>query len=908
MGDSMARNDGACLIACAMFLFSGPALAQVTSVEQDEDLPEIMVGTPQSSASTVAGDSEDDEGSPGGADVVIPGVALGGSSLSDTGTTVFNAQNVRMRTDGSGDVNTFLRNLPNVQYQNDTSTSAGQTLYQTIDTRPLLLSINGARTYENNFILNGVSISSITGSVEPFEAFDIVDSDTDGTPNLNAMYGLHPQTVFVPTEFVGTATLIDSNASAEYGQFQGGVVIYDLAQPPTDRYRASVSYDRHTDDMVHYRLATPSRTNPLARSAPTFTKENLAASVGAPITTDLSFILQASRRTADTSKQKNFTYFDNYALDDSENTFLRFATALKTSIGRFTFDTSFTDYVQTWQSPSWQDLTMDVETQTSSSQIEYFGALPGVSAPSIGLDGVTLKSRVYYANSDTGNYTNSDDAYNWIAARRRKINGVWVETFRSDRFDDWCRSDPIESLSMAPTVVQNNTTCTEGGFGNKEQGQTDMGIQAQLRGNVLLGNFLIGGEAKSVEGRRSRLADFTNHSQFITATGNTNPASPVGGVFHCPTGDPLCWLDMYNRTKTVSTAFDIEETVRAMHGYAELDQTYGWFNVRAGLRVDYEDYFKNLNVAPRLAANVTPISGLTFTGGYNRYYLGETLYFALRDSQPFTYTYIRSHDVTTGVVADFPEVPTNFGRKYTFRSAELTTPFHDEFTGAVRGTDPLLGGQWRVRYLERHGRDQFASEGCGTNCRNLTNDGESFYRSATAEYTKHWRDLSTALLDGVGITVGATWSEQSISRTTYVDDDDTLEYIYYKGQSYSKPSFTAVTGNLDIPIRIGATLSTNWLNDRLWIDFSAGYNLGYEGVYDTGEEVEIDGREHFVYEDIRFKPVLMLDLSAQLVLTEQAAVSFKVNNLLDTTGNKIATNNNPWVLGRSYWVGSTVRF
>jgi hypothetical protein len=831
------------------------------------------------------------------------GVNLGGPAISDTGTTVFDSRAVNMRTDGSGEANSFLRNLPNVQYQNDTSEDAGVYSYDIINTRPLELSINGGRTYENNFILNGVSINSVTGSVEPFPNDDL-RSDTDPTPNLNAFYGLHSQTVFVPSEFIGTATVIDSNASAEYGEFQGGVVVYDLARPPTDRYHASVTYSRHTDEMVDYLLATPSGTNPLGRVAPTFTKNNLAASVGAPITNQLAFILQASRKEAETTRQKNYTYYDNLVDDNSDNIFLRFATELKTDIGRFTFDTSLTDYNQLWQSPGWRDLEMDVTTRSSTTQLEYFGALQNVVAAGIGLSDVTLKSRAYYNNSNTGNYTNSDVAYTYIANRRRKVGGAWVETFDTDRFDAWCRADPLDSLPS--TATQSNTLCNEGGYGNKEMGQTDLGFNAQLRGKLLLGNFLVGGEAKSVEGRRARLGDFTYYTSFVTATGNTStPVSPPGGTFFCQPDDAVCWSDQYARIKTVSIAYDAAETVNVLHGYAELDQTYGWFNIRGGVRLDYEDYFENINVAPRLAGSITPFDGLVFTGGYNRYYLGETLAYALRDAQPFTRTFTRNH-ASNGNVPDFPTAVTP--RFYSFKSSDLATPFSDEYTGAVRVKDPLLGGSLRLRYVERYGRDQFASTSCGTNCQQLTNEGERYYQSMTAEYAKFWRGLSTPLLSAAGITVGTTWSEQSISRTTYFDDDESDIYILYKGKSYTPESFTAVTGNLDIPVRIGGTLSTSWFADRLWVDLSAGYNLGYQGVYDTGDEEEFNGRPHAIYDDKQFKPVLMLDLAASLAVTEQASINLHVNNLLNSPGNRIATNDNPWLLGRSFWLESALRF
>jgi hypothetical protein len=655
--------------------------------------------------------------------------------------------------------------------------------------------------------------------------------------------------------------------------------------------------------MVNYILATPTGANPLGRALPTFTKENLAASVGAPITTDLSFILQASRKTADTRKQKDYELSDAMVEDDSSNVFLRFATSLKTDIGTFTLDSSRTDYSQVWQSPGWLDLDMDVSTKSSTTQIEYLGKLPSISAAAIGLGGVTLKARTYYNDSETGNYTGENEAHAYIIRKSKQVSGVWQETFSTDEQDAWCRAIP--DSAAASTASQNNTTCFRGGYGDKEMGQTDFGAMAQLRGKVLLGNFLVGGEAKSIEGRRARLGDFTYYSSYATSSGDSSTVTPPSGSYDCQ-GAGNCSEDMFAKTKIVSTAFDIEQTVNALHGYAELDQTLWWFNIRAGARVDYEDYFKNVNVAPRLTGTITPIEGLSFTGGYNRYYMGETLYYALRDAQPFTETYTRKLVSGTDTPADW--VAASTGRKYTFSGSDLSTPYSDEYTGAVNIRDPLLGGNVRLKYLERYGRDQFASVECGTNCLELTNDAERFYRSASAEYAKFWRTPSTPYLSGGGLTLGATWSEQSISRATYYDTDESDEYIYYQGASYTPESFTAVSGNLDIPIRISATFATSWFNDVLVLGLNAGYNLGYEGVYDTGEEIEFKGRTHTVYLDKTFNPALQLDLTADIAVTEQAYISARVNNVLNTEGNAETTNANPWLIGRTFWVESGLRF
>ncbi|MFA5902265.1 MAG: hypothetical protein WC829_24500, partial [Hyphomicrobium sp.] len=499
--------------------------------------------------------------------------------------------------------------------------------------------------------------------------------------------------------------------------------------------------------------------------------------------------------------------------------------------------------------------------------------------------------------------TNSDTAYAWVAKRRKKVAGVWTETFSTDEYEDYCRSTPESALSA--TATQDNTICYEGGYGSKEAGQSDVGLQAQLRGNILLGNFLIGGEARSVKGHRGRPSDFVYYSTFGTATGDSATYTPPSGAYDCEGAD-ACNEDEYARIKIVSSAYDVSETVNAFHGYGELDQTLGWFNVRAGVRADYEDYFKNINVAPRLVGSISPLGGLTFTGGYNRYYIGETLYYALRDAQPFSLAWSRKLIAGTSTPDDW--APPASVRRYSFKSSDLDTPFTDEYTGGVRIKDPLLGGNWRVRYLERYGRDQFATESCGSNCYALNNEGESFYRSATAEYTKFWRTPNVPMLSAAGVSFGATWSEQSMSKTTYIDDDESDEYILYHGQSYTKEGFTAVSGNLDIPVRLGATLSTSWFSDRLWLDVSAGYNLGYEGVYDTGANELVNGRDHDVYEDKKFNPVLLIDLNAQLMVTEQAYVSARINNLFNTAGNRVATNEDPWVLGRTVWLESGLRF
>jgi hypothetical protein len=858
--------------------------------------------SPDSDDGGVAGDMNGD---------ATDGVVLGGPAIADTGTTVFDANNVRMRTDGSGDANTFLRNLPNVQYQNDTSIDAGVNAQSLIDTKPLEPSINGARPYENNFIVNGVSTKTITGTVE--RTSDPL-SDTTLTPNIDSIYGLHSQQLFIPAEFLDKATVIDSNASAEYGEFMGGVILYDLTAPPTDRYRASVDFSRHTDRMTNFILATEDGLNPNDRKQPKFEKNNLAASLGAPITNDLAFIVQASQKTAEAQKQKHYTLYSGDITEDSENNFFRGAVSLKSGIGKFTLDSSLTDYHQYWEGNQYRDLAITTDTQSSSTQLKHETELPALQLSGIGLGGVKLESRAYYNSSEATNLSDGDTVWNWVGARRSRnaATGVWTESFRTSVLSDWCRPVPIETLPNSGSAA--NLTCREGGYADMLQGQEDVGLNAKMTGDILFGSFKVGGELKSVEGHRARLEDYTMYG--------VSTIVPTGRTIICTSDDDACNSEQYASSRNIAPAFDVKATVNALHFYSEIDQTIGWFNIRAGARVDYEDYFENLNIAPRLAGTVTPISGLSFTGGFNRYYEGESLFYALRDQQPRAVpAYSRSLQ-SNGYLS--PWSTSQNGATYTYLDDGAETPFADEYTGTVRIREPLLGGQIRLKYLERHSEKQYSSDPCVgiSNCKQLNNDGEKFYRSATAEYEKHWHTTNTPYLNEAAVTIGLTWSEQTANaaRNTYYDDIEDLDGngipdnpILYNGHSYTRAGFDFVTGNLDIPIRVGATLSTVWFNNVLELNFSAGYNFGYEGVYDT-DDIELfedeNGvvRNHDVWSDKKFKTTLKLDVSGQINVSENAAINFDIYNITNSTGNSVATYNNPWVIGRSYWVGSTVRF
>jgi hypothetical protein len=311
-----------------------------------------------------------------------------------------------------------------------------------------------------------------------------------------------------------------------------------------------------------------------------------------------------------------------------------------------------------------------------------------------------------------------------------------------------------------------------------------------------------------------------------------------------------------------------------------------------------------------LVATVTPIEDFSISGGYNRYYDAANLAYAIRDQQPRTISYNRNPTIT-GDVGDFTTTPTQ--TYYSFDASNLNTPYTDEFTAAIHFTDPLTEGAWRLRYIHRNSRDQYATSKASTTEYVLTNGADGSYDSVTAEYAKELPMAAWNPADKSALSASVTWADNNVSSNSYfVEDDDLEERISYQGVSYTRAGFNVVTGNMDIPLRAQVGLSGSFLDERLTLGVSANYNFAYDGVAETGDTEDIGGIQHEIWEDKVFDAVLTVDLSGSYKVASidehGMTLNFKVVNLFNELGNATSSNGNPWVIGRTLWVGASAEF
>ncbi|WP_288938550.1 TonB-dependent receptor plug domain-containing protein [uncultured Roseovarius sp.] len=824
----------------------------------------------------------------------LPQTRISGSPEGSGATTV-DSEGVVIRADGSGDANTALTSLPGVQYRNDADTDAGENGDDVLDLKPLELSISGGRVTENNFTLDGLGINSLTGNEDPLANTEL--SRETNQPNTYSFYGLHSQTQFVPTSMVEEVEIIDSDVSARHGGFQGGVVNYTSKQPKLEKASGQLSFSYSTDEMTEYVLGTPFGINPDFRQKPDWTKLSYSVVHNQPVSDRTAILFGFGRRDAEARKQMDAQYKDRIVKNDSRSDFYSLGVLHEFGNGdRLTVSGKLTDYSQGWDSNFVEDFHLDVETRGLSLDAKYEKEWDRLSFAGLDVRDVKLTLRAAWQDNEATNINPRTKQFNWYA---------WYQpdNYLTTAFDSWCTADTTDRL----------TTCRTGGLGSTYYTDKRKQAFAELEGEIAHGSFLLGISIEEVEAKRQGTG-FT----YYGANERLDPADPFVG-FICPPGDRSCLSDQYFDVRVQQDPYNVSVDAIKTELWAEIDQTWGDFGLRAGLRLDHNDVLDNWDWSPRLTGRWSPRDNLEFTLGANRYSSDNYMAYAIHDAISRGTTQLRGHDGTTGVVEPWGSGRNIDQGQYSYTQGNLKTPYTDELALGVTYRDSLTNGTWRLRGKHRKGRDQFSrAEGPGSRENYLTNDGTNEYNSISLEYSKAW-DMRrhSHVLDSVGLYVSGVWSERETSALSYFNDDgDGIDdFIYYGGQSYTLSEFGQVTGNLDIPVRSTIELRTKWAGGRYSLGVGADVVFGYDGVIDSDQtgtftHPRYGRQQHNIFVDKRFKAHATAFLSASARIAEIRGkaidLNLKVSNLFNEAGNRTATNSNPWIAGRSFYLGTNV--
>ncbi len=707
-------------------------------------------------------------------------------------------------------INEALTILPGVQFSEtaNISTQGGEIL-------PPQVSISGGKIFDNNFTIDGASNNSL------------LDPDGETSPASNNDLPGHAQELFLDASLVEKITVYDSNVSARFSRFKGGVVEAETLSP-LPWFTGKLFYRTTRDEWTSFHIDPDKEDDFLSstdhKDQPKFRKHHFGVDLHIPITSDLltvsSYRLLHSRIPLEQDGQSK-------TQERLQENFL-----IKTI-----FHAS-------------ENVDLDLLWTYTPYEGDYF--------------------KLGFRNSD---FTLHGGGHLFSINGHAQLPLATLELQAAYQISENSRNAPTH---MTQTQNADGSWDKEGFLGDIEKNQESIQLKADL-GFI---PFQIG---------------ITQHSlnagidlQYIEGTTKRQDTSYL--YTYRPTSAPR---------RTVYEKADVTAIMRQYGAYLEDIATLGRLEVRPGLRLDYDDYTQNLNLAPRLAAALDVFANrqTLLIAGYNRYYAGTLLTYKMREGLKPTYQERWSEDDGWTF---YSSSSTNT------RYSKLKTPYADEYVLGLE--QQLFGGKACIKYIRRDGRDEFAKtfgdkEDDGYRYYTLNNNGDSHHERYSISWERQWPNHY--------LSVNGTYQETDSSNESYdglLDEEDLEEQVWYNGHAVNKNDLPRKDFNRPWVVNLTYV-------GRLPYGFSlsgmAKYRSGYRTLKDTKEDIVIpDGESLPVYDEVKQGGGVTVSCriawEKQLYQNQSMVLSLEANNLFDKKTSVGDTND--YEIGRQLWAGLEYQF
>lgn len=489
----------------------------------------------------------------------------------DIGKMVYNKEEIEKSPNSTKNITNFLKVNPSVQFSNNSKNGLQQGEFTPSD-----ISINGSMPYENKYLINGMSTNNNINPIGVAESND--PSKLMGTT----------QTVAVNTDLLCNITLLDSNISAEYGEFTGGVVSAETCKPQTEigKIHGNVSYDytsdawskinfQNTDDLEDF------ENSKSEKNQPNFTKQGLSTNLYGNLTDKLGFNAYGSYRHSSIPLKTNLNEPENFTQTrESLNGGIEFfytpsdKTSLK--VGAQFFENNGLYFKE--------NVLNSKSTHVSDSKSIYFDLINK-------LDSVTIKQQLNFQSQNASREA-ADNSYVWKTS--------------SDK--NWSKT---------------GSTQLEGNLGDlaQKENKIEYNINAEftpIETGFLTHTFKIGTGLGHYEASSSRSKDTFSYAS-LNAT-NKYPGCISNGIVldNC---DPSTGQFFDKRKGYYAHNIRVEQNRWNVFAQDTI-QYKNYVTTTLGARFDYDSLTGKNNIAPRTSFNYKPFenNALTLTTGWNRYY------------------------------------------------------------------------------------------------------------------------------------------------------------------------------------------------------------------------------------------------------------------------------------------------
>lgn len=789
---------------------------------------------------------------------------------------------IRNQPSGNGDIGTLLRINPSVQYDN-----AQQSSFTPGEISPAEISINGAKFYQNAFTLDGMNFNND------------IDPAQEGSPYKLAAVPGASQGMALDTDLLDQVTVLDSNISAAYGGFNGGVV-EATTRKPTHETHVKVSEQLSRSAWTRYHVDKSLREDTNNASSwgdgePEFTKTVLRATAEGYVTDTLGLLADITRKRSTIPTR----FYSSHLVD-------QFGYQKETQ--RRAIDNYFLKAAWT---PS-DRLDVQASVMYAPEANHYYRS-------NIRDSGIDIKRGGLQANLSV------DWDRDWGTIRQRL---GWSRTEQSrdpdsDDYQSWYFSDSKD------WGTNNNTL--QGEFGDIEQKQKTLSYKLDVNWNPVtwLGathRFSVGTQLSRQNVYYARLSESSTYVTPKSTTTCTNRAGVVDdvacamGVTHTSSKTTNGWPGQYltQRTRYATGRFAFDTNSWGV--YAEDDIRIDRLQLRPGIRVDGDSYMHQDTWAPRLAASfdVFGDNRTLIQAGANRYYGRNVAAWRLSDG----INRLRYN----GEKRTSLDSPWTVGTQATntVRFSDLKVAYSDEL---MLGVEQRWAGMlFNLKAVNRKGRDeviQVAGKTLGepstdptlaSNYTTWTNDG----RSETNTFTLAVAPLHAVTWLGTTTTglLSLDYTDVKYASPTYFDEGDLFyanNIIQYRGKFIHYADRPAENWNRPWTARLSTTTRIPAL-DLTWTNFLR-YRAGYTDIGDTGRNVEYQGELVDVWDSRKFKGALTWDMrfSWEKPIGGQAIfANLDIGNVLDKSvvyGVSPAVTSAPYYeTGRSFWIEVGYRF
>lgn len=810
----------------------------------------------------------------------------------NSGSRKLNEKDIEALAGAIGDPNELLEIMANTQFDNRRGRLNADTAG---DLAPEEVSIAGARTFENNFLIDGVSTNNQLDSSGQRGDFNGVTASS--------------QAVFVDTDLLKSFEVLDSNVSAEYGEFLGGVVKAET-RDPKDKLSFSLSGNYSSSAWVQFLLDDEKEREIIAAGEAIpgkteFDRRRIGVSVDIPFNERMKMLVSASRQTAVVTRGAlSSSYFaEERSRDTVRDNFLVKLLINPTPESSLTFQTLLTPYEdQYWRS--------NISRQ--------FG---GGSSSKIGWTQKSGRSN-YSADLSftTAENSREEDPAHYIYANTPSI--TWIP-------GDIFSSDTARNSGLA------------GGFGDLDTTQETLELKLKHGIKFKKSSLNYGLQTSRLTGSRARPE--TNFNYRVAETDSfrlrPDPNDPdfvqvLPIVFDGPEDGSVIQGEQFLTRRDEYTAYEAEAEIYQLNLYADYSYNFeltDWLSIKpsAGLRYSYDNFLDNHNIAPRLNLGFSFPKGIGFNIGANRYYAKNQLAYALREQNPPNLVYSRegNFDVDSAGnliyrLEDWELSDVNIAT--TFGSSDLNTPYTDEISLAL--TLPIWElGEFRVKAIQRDNKDGFArSEAIpdtfidengnpkGFDRFELTNRGSSEYRSLSFEWSKTWKNHTFSASTTFSENIIAPGTDTLFSNTDLGLED---EFVYYNGQIVDYSTLEVQRENFNTPFYVAFSWISTWLDDALTLGFRGRFRDTYTTVQSTDSFVDANGDPGSgfeLFEDVTFDTQFIIDASISYTreLPRIGSVDFDLNidNIFNSTPNVAVTRTNPYQAGRAFSLGAKYKF